>query len=309
MRNAFIKELSENVEKDRNIILITADLGFSVLEDFMKKYPNNYFNVGLTEQNMIGVAAGLALRGKKVFVYSITPFVTSRCFEQIKINVAYHNLDVTLVGVGAGMSYSKSGSTHHSFEDIGIIRTLPNFSILCPGDPVETQAAVRYALSHKGPKYLRLGKNHDEILHKEPIELKPFIKMADGNKGLIITTGNTLVLGRNVRNTLEKKHNMKLSLISCPIIKPFDEKGFLELVSKYKYVFSIEEHVKEGGFGSLLSEVLAESDEEYSFKRFYMSKGFLKTVGSQEYLRSLCGLSEEYIVKNILNKLDKQQNQ
>jgi transketolase len=304
MRNTFIKELTKFVETDKNIIFMTADLGFSVFEEFMEKYPNNYINVGLAEQNLIGVAAGLALTGKKVFVYSIAPFATARCFEQIKVNIAYHNLDVIIVGVGGGFSYSKSGSTHHAFEDIGILRTLPNMKILCPGDPIEVKASVKYAIENSGPFYIRLGKNKEPNIHKEEVELKNIISISEGEDGIILTTGNMLELGTKIVEDLKNKHGKNFALSSCPIIKPFDEKQILDLLKKYKYIFSLEEHVKEGGLSSLLSEIIATSTyKDFLFKGFSIDHGFIKTVGSQDYLRDLSGISKDKITEQIIKIL------
>jgi transketolase len=270
----------------------------------MKRFPNNFFNVGVAEQNMIGIAAGLSLTGKKVFVYSIAPFSTSRCFEQIKVNVAYHNLDVVIVGVGGGFSYSKSGSTHHSFEDIGIIRTLPNIKILCPGDPFEVRASMSYILEQKGPVYLRLGKSNDPNIHSKSLKISSLVPIFEGEGGAILTTGNMLGLGVQIREDLKEKYNICFSLYSCPLIKPFDEENIRQIASKNKFLFSIEEHVREGGLTSTVSEILINMDKKnFIFKGFYIKKGFIKEVGSQDYLRSISGLSKDTIIKEIMDKI------
>jgi len=165
MRTAFIKTLTEIAEEDKDVFLLTGDLGFSVFEDFEKKFGERFINIGIDEQNMTGIAAGLALENKKVFTYSIIPFATMRCFEQIRNDICYQNLDVKIIGVGAGLSYGPAGMTHQAIEDISILRTLPNMTVICPGDPIETRKAVRQSMNLSGPCYIRLGKKGEPNLH------------------------------------------------------------------------------------------------------------------------------------------------
>ena len=159
MRTAFVNTLIELAEKDENIYLLTGDLGFSVLEGFIQKFPERFINCGVAEQNMMGVAAGLALSGKKPYVYSIIPFVTMRCFEQVRNDICYQNLDVKIVGVGSGLAYGFLGATHHAIEDIAILRVLPNMTILSPGDPTEARELTLKSYQTKNPTYLRLNKS------------------------------------------------------------------------------------------------------------------------------------------------------
>ena len=167
MRSAFVKTLIECARRDPRIILLTGDLGFMALEPFIKEFPKRYINAGVAEANMVGMAAGLASTGKKVFVYSIIPFVTMRCLEQLRNDVCYHNFDVKVVGVGSGYSYSTMGATHHAIEDIGALRSLPNLRIVSPGDPLEVELAVKALVKDNGPAYLRLGKRGEPVLHKK----------------------------------------------------------------------------------------------------------------------------------------------
>jgi len=311
MKNFFIKKLTEFASQDPDVILLTADLGFSHFEAFINKFPNQYFNVGIAEQNMIGVAAGLALSGKKVFVYSIASFTTARCFEQIKLDLCYHNLKVIIMGGGAGFSYSKSGATHQAFEDIGIMRTLPNMSILCPADISELDACLGYAINNEGPAYIRLS-NENRNLHNNKVNdvnirfpIKVFdngkaSKALKGSKALILTTGNTLALGMDVAKELSSEKDINLALYTVPLIKPYDKDSILHLLSNYNFIFTIEEHVSEGGFGSLISEILAEdANMNPFFKKFYLKNPFVKKVGSQDFIRQLAGLSKEMIKKDI----------
>ena len=230
MRTAFIKTLTELAGEDKNIYLLTGDLGFSVFEAFARKFPGQYINCGVAEQNMMGVAAGLALSGKKVVVYSIIPFVTMRCFEQIRNDVCLQNLDVKIVGVGGGLSYGASGATHHAVEDLAIMRALPNITILCPADPIEAELAVRAMFKIKGPVYLRLGKGREENIH-----LKSF-KFQIGKANLIKRGKDITVIGIGsiLKNAilaaemLEKKYKNSIRIISMPALKKLDKNIFLK---------------------------------------------------------------------------------
>jgi transketolase len=189
--------LIEQARVDERIFVITPDLGFSVLEKFAEEFPDRFLNVGIAEQNAVGVAAGMALSGKIVYVYSIIPFITMRCFEQVRVDVAYMRTNVRLVGVGAGFSYGPAGATHHAIEDIAIMRALPNMTVCCPGDPVETRELVNRSFSHEGPMYIRLGKNGEKKIHPDNFSLS--IGQAkwvrDGEDAVLITTGNMLEQG------------------------------------------------------------------------------------------------------------------
>ena len=165
MRNTFIKNVIEKADKDT--YLMVGDLGYSVVEAFVKQYPKQFLNAGVAEQNMTGMAAGLALEGYKVFTYSIANFNTLRCIEQIRNDICYHNLDVTIVSVGGGFVYGSAGYSHHAVQDISMLGSLPNMTLLLPGDIEETEICMNYIFENKGPKYLRLGKNEEKILKHE----------------------------------------------------------------------------------------------------------------------------------------------
>ena len=206
MRTTFAKTLLALAKKDKRIMLLTGDLGYSVFEDFQKEVPRQYLNMGVAEQNMAGVAAGMAMEGLKPIIYSIVPFTTMRNFEQIRNDICYQNLDVKIVGVGAGFSYGPYGHTHHGLEDIGILRTLPNLVILTPGDPVEVKLATTAMMKLKGPAYLRIGKAGEPILHKKIPEfaIGKGIVMKEGNDVTIIATSTMLGRAMEVSQELEK---------------------------------------------------------------------------------------------------------
>jgi len=304
MRNAFINTLTKLARKDKRIYLLTGDLGFSVLEIFARKFPKRFINCGVAEQNMMGVAAGLALSGKKPYVYSIIPFVTMRCFEQIRNDVCYQNLDVKIVGVGSGLAYGPLGATHYATEDIAILRALPNMTILSPADPIEARELTLKSYQTKNPTYLRLNKSGEKILYekKPEIEIGKPIVLREGEKGVIIATGILLELGINVIEKLkEKGYNFKL--ISLPTLKPIDKEALLKELADSQLIFTLEEHSVIGGLGGAISEILAESDWQGKFKRIAIPDRYSVQVGKTEYLRKVFGLAQDEIFNKISQKL------
>lgn len=296
MRSTFINTLTNMARNDDRIFLITPDLGFSVLEQFQSEFPDRFLNVGIAEQNAVGVAAGLALSGKIVYVYSIIPFVTMRCFEQVRVDVAYMNTNVKLIGVGAGFSYGPQGATHHSIEDISIMRSLPNMTVCCPGDPIEVKCLVEESYNHYGPFYIRLGKNGEPKIHSEnaQITIGKAVKVKSGHDLAIITTSNTLELGKKWVYDLESK-GKSVTLISMPTIKPFDSQTILDLIHQETPIITLEEHSIIGGLGTAVAEVIAESGRGIKFKRIAIPDDYSHTVGSQNYLREKYGLIQHEI--------------
>ena len=301
MRTAFVNTLIELAEKDENIYLLTGDLGFSVLEGFIQKFPERFINCGVAEQNMMGVAAGLALSGKKPYVYSIIPFVTMRCFEQIRNDICYQNLDVKIVGVGSGLAYGFLGATHHAIEDIAILRVLPNMTILSPGDPTEARELTLKSYQTKNPTYLRLNKSGEKILYekKPEIEIGKPVVLREGEKGAIIATGIYLGLGVEIIEKL-KANGYNLKLISLPTLKPIDKDALLKELAGIKVAFSLEEHNIIGGLGSAMAEILAESGWQGKFKRFAVPDRYCSAVGDTGYLRQELNLSCDEIKNEIL---------
>lgn len=301
MRTAFINTLCQLAEKDKKIFLLTGDLGFSILERFRDRFPNRFINAGVAEANMIGVAAGLALSGKIIFVYSIVPFLTMRCFEQVRNDLCQQRVNVKLVGIGGGLSYGAAGPTHHSIEDIAIMRALPNMVVLCPGDPVETELSIKSVVLYQGPAYIRLGKSNEPEVHFNTPNFKigRGITIKNGSDITIIATGNMLYTAREVTNGLEK-NGFSIRLISMHTIKPLDKNIIMRAAQETKAIFTIEEHNIIGGLGSAAAEVLGESNYKILFRRIGLFDQYLRAVGSQMYLRKKSGLSVERIVSNIL---------
>ncbi len=296
MRNVFIHTVYETAKRDTRIMLLTNDLGYSVFEQFAADLPTQFLNMGVAEQNMVGVAAGLAMEGMKPIVYSIVPFATMRPFEQIRNDICYQNLNVKIVGVGAGFSYGTYGHTHHGLEDIGILRTLPNMTIVAPGDPVEAELATEAMMKYTGPVYLRLGKAGEPKLYskKPKFTIGNGIIVSDGIDVSLIATSTMLERAITVAKTLRS-----VRVVSMHTIKPLDTRLVLDCAKKTKAIVTLEEHSVIGGLGSAVAEVLAEQGVSVPFKRIGVADRFTKGMGLQEYMRKLNGLSVEQIIKAV----------
>lgn len=295
MRKLFINSLIEKARKDDRIYLIVADLGFSVIEDFAKEFPDRYLNVGIAEQNAIGVAAGMALSGKIAYFYGIIPFVTMRCFEQVRIDIAYMNTNVRLVGVGGGYSYGPAGPSHHAIEDIAIMRVLPNMMVCCPGDCVELKSIMEESYVHNGPMYIRLGKGGEGNIHPSETSIKigEGIQLKDGKDLIIITTGTMLGQGIQLVNELNDK-DIHASLYSFHTLKPLDIRLLNRLIEKSIPIITLEEHNIIGGLGSAVAEVIAESGKSIPFKRIGIPDIYTHEIGSQNYLRKRVILNKDF---------------
>jgi transketolase len=304
MRTAFVKTLYKIAKKNNKVVLITGDLGFSIFEEFKKDFPKQYLNAGVAEQNMTGVAAGMAMEDKIPFIYSIVPFVTMRNFEQIRNDLCYQNLNVKLIGVGSGFSYGPYGHTHHGLEDIGILRTLANITIICPGDPIETELAVLSSMKIKTPVYIRLGRAGEPYVYSKKPDFKigKGIVVTEGKDITIFTTGTMLFRGMEVVRKLKEK-KISSRLISMHTIKPIDKDIVINSINSTKAMFSLEEHSIIGGLGSAISEIVAEEGVETKFKRIGVPDRFTKVIGDQEYMRRANNLSVDEIVRTISEHL------
>ncbi len=306
MRTAFINTLIKLAEKDKRIYLLTGDLGFSVFETFAERFPERFVNCGVAEQNMMGVAAGLALEGKKPYVYSIAPFVTIRCLEQIRNDIAYQNLDVKIVGVGGGVSYGELGATHHAMEDAGIIRLLPNFCVLCPGDPLEAEKLMLESYRSPAPSFMQLNRGGDKMVHKRRDKIKigePCV-IEKGKEGAMVVNGIFLRIGKEVSDSL-KSLGHDLKLISLPTLKPVNRNALYKELKNQKFVFSMEEHNILGGLGTLISETMAERGWPGVLKKVALPDEFFSKVGKAEYIRKKCRMTSGEIVKTILKTITK----
>ena len=257
MRTAFFRSLYEKAEQDDRIWLLTNDLGYSVLEGFALRFPDRFINMGVAEQNMTGVAAGLALCGKIVFTYSIANFPIMRCLEQIRNDVCYHNLNVNIISVGGGLAYGPAGYTHHGVEDLAVMRAMPNMTVIAPGDPIETRLATNAIVDWPGPCYLRLGKSGEPVVHQNQpaFQIGKAIHLKHGKDVTLISTGGMLHLVLLASEKLSKQ-GLSVQVLSMHTLCPLDGTSILEASKTTKKIVTVEEHGP-GGLGSAVSEVLA----------------------------------------------------
>lgn len=306
MRQAFINTLMELAERDDSIYLLTGDAGFTILERFRDRFPGRYYNVGIAEAAMIGLAAGLAMSGKTVFVYSIVPFVTMRCFEQVRVDLCYQNLPVKLVGVGQGVTYGTAGATHHAIEDIAVMRALPNMTVICPGGPIETKKAVAASLDLTGPCYIRLGKSGEPTVHQsEDIDfaIGRGIRVRKGVGVALVATSNMVPTAVAAADLLEKE-GWKPEVISMHTVKPIDRELLAETAGRCPLIATLEEHNLIGGLGSAVAEVILADNLQARLITFGIPDQYAPVVGSQEYLRELFGLLPEQVVAVIRGELE-----
>jgi transketolase len=301
MRSAFINTLEKIAQKDKNIFLITADLGFKLFDNFKAKFPERFINVGVAEANMIGVACGLSLSGKNVYCYSMATFLTARCLEQIRVDLCYHNLNVKLIGVGGGLVYGAEGITHHALEDISLMRALTNMTVFAPGDPLEVEAVLKESIKYKSPLYVRLGKDKDPIVHKcmPDFKIGKGIVINQGEDLTLIATGTMLYSAKIVCEKL-KDEGLRPTLISMPTIKPLDTALIENCAKKSKAIFTIEEHNIIGGLGSAVAESLMEAGFSGLFRKIAIADKYKSYIGKVEYLRQRHGLTPKAITKYIL---------
>jgi transketolase len=300
MRTAFVDTLTDLMRKHEEIVTITADMGFSVFEEMQAEFPNRFLNTGVTEQSTIGIATGLALSGYKVFVYAQACFLTMRCFEQVRLDVAYNNVNVKIIGAAAGFSLNQLGVSHFAGEDVALMRLLPGMTVLTPGDPLESAWATKKAYDLDGPFYIRLTKSGCPIIHNSfpDIKIGKGVKIADGKDFSLFVSGSLLPQAWEVIVDLRKKGKFG-SLISMPTVKPLDNELVLTEAKKTKKLFSLEEHFIIGGLGSAMAELLAENNINVKFKRIGVADKFTKVTGSADYLRKVNNLSVDGIIKQM----------
>jgi transketolase len=290
MRTTFIETLVDLAGREPRLHLLTADLGYSVLEKFRDAYPTRYTNVGVAEQNLIGIAAGMALCGKVVFVYSIANFPTLRCFEQIRNDVCYHQANVKVVAVGGGLAYGAQGYTHHGVEDLAVLRALPGMTVVAPGDPVETRLATQALAAHPGPGYLRLGKASEPRVHQDDpfFQLGKAIVLREGRQATLISTGAMLQESVRAAEVLAGR-GLSVGVLSMPTVKPLDTAAVLEVARRTGVVVTVEEHSVTGGLGSAAADVLAEAGCFCVFRKFGLPDEVPHAIGSQSHLRRRAG--------------------
>jgi len=304
MRKVFFETFENIARKESNVFLLIGDLGVKFFENFKNIDPDRFINVGVAEQNMIGVAAGLAMSGKNAYCYSIIPFLTMRTFEQIRIDLCYNNLPVKLLGAGGGIVYGLEGVTHHAIEDIAVMRALPNMTVVAPGDAKEAEALALASVHHPGPLYIRFGRDSDPIIHGDDFkfEIGKGIVVNGGKEICLIATGNMLYPAKQVLDILREK-GLDAGLISMHTVKPIDRELIRDCANKYRAIFTLEEHSVIGGLGSAVAEVLAESGYGKTFKMIGIPDKYCSDVGGPDYLRKKLGIDPQSIAETILKIL------
>lgn len=291
MRNEFINTLTELALEDKRIFLITGDLGYNVLEDFISKCPNQFLNAGVSEQNMTGVAAGLALSGNIVFTYSIANFPTIRALEQVRNDICYHKANVKIIAVGAGFTYGALASSHHGTEDLAILRSLPNMTIVAPADKQEAAQAAKAVAAWPGPVYVRISKSNE--VHTKPIEnftIGKALTLKKGKDVTLIGIGSTVADALQASIVLEKK-GIDASVISMHTLKPLDTQAIRRAAKTTGGIITIEEHTILGGLGGAVAEVLAEEGLRIPFKRIGVPDTFSAYIGDQDFLKKKYGIT------------------
>lgn len=289
MRNAFIEELCKLAAQHNNIALVVGDLGYSVVEPFADTFPDRFINAGVAEQNMTGLAAGMASEGYHVFTYSIANFPTFRCAEQVRNTVAYHKLPVTIVAIGAGVAYGSAGYSHHAVQDYALMRAMPGMTIAAPGDPMEVRACLRWLVANPGPSYLRLGKAGEPNIHADVPKISPghWLTVKEGEK-MMLSTGAALAAALERAETTHSDHG----IATLPLWSMADKPAQIEQVARYREVVTLEDHLIDGGFGSWMMEAVNPAPCLLArIRPIALDAIVCGTVGSQNMLNRLGGLT------------------
>ena len=305
MRDAFAKEIESLAEEDERIVLLSGDIGNRMYDSFKSKFPERFYNCGVAEANMTGVAAGMAASGLRPFTYTIATFNTQRCFEQIRLDVCYHNVPVTIVSVGGGLSYASLGPTHHACEDIALLRLMPGMTVICPADPVETRLAVRAMRQLDGPAYIRLGKKGEPILHDTDPDFKigKAIEMRDGDDVCILAVGPILSNALAAAELLSA-NGISARIASFHTIKPLDNAYLIDVFTRHDLVVTLEEHNLIGGAGAAVAEWRADfCTTTARLLRLAVPDAFIHSAGSQKYARAQIGLDPQSIAARITTAL------
>ncbi len=307
MRNAFAAAITELAAQDERIVLLSGDIGNRLFDKFRERFPDRFYNCGVAEANMTGMAAGLALSGLRPFTYTITPFATTRVIEQIRVDICYHNVPVVIVGTGSGLSYASLGPTHHSCEDVGILRCFPNLTVLCPADSAEVGPALEAALTLPGPAYIRLGKKGEPVVHasRPTFEVGKGIVMREGTDVCLLGMGTLVSVALAAAQELEHK-GLSARVVSMHTVKPLDETLLADAFGRFRAVAVVEEHSVIGGLGSAVAEWLVRRDgPQPPLVACGTPDAFISEAGSQQWMRERCGLTGPAVAAKILDRLGK----
>lgn len=296
MKETMVTTLSELMEKDPNLYILTGDLGYPFFLKFAEQYKTRFFNMGIAEQNMVSTAAGLAIAGRTVFIYSIATFATMRCLEQIRHDLCYHCLNVNILGYGSGFTYAAYGVTHYGLEDLALMRALPKMQVYSPATAQEVKQVIKEAYRYQGPAYIRLGKLSTI---DQSAKLLQSDKQPANSDLAIFVTGSITAQVLEAQQLLANR-GVSAKVFSVPVIKPLNEKKIIRQIGTSRYVFVVEEHLKIGGLGSAIAEIVAGFGRSgIRYKVIALPDEYPKIIGSQEYLWAYHGLSAEKIAKTI----------
>lgn len=297
-RDAFWSRVGEMMKEDEDIVIVTADMSTPVFDYIRRAFSHRFFNVGIAEQNAVLIASGLAKQGKKVFVYAIAPFMILRCYEQIRIENSIMGIPITIVGVGAGFSYDDSGPTHHLFEDLAVMRVLPNMTIHSITDNKMASKIAEVSVNMKSPNYVRLERHVEPDIYDEDTDYSMgFVKLRDGGDGCIISTGIMVRQSLAVASKLDER-GVSLGVIDIHRI-PCDESLLVNVISSSSQLITIEESFLPGGLGSYVLEILSDKGLHLNVRRFGISKGWCYRYGGREDNRRYHGIDEETLVEEI----------
>ena len=304
MRLPFFTSLYQIMQQDRQAVLLMADTGAIVMDDIRADFPDRCINVGIAEENMIGLAAGLAMSGKTVYTYAIIPFSTMRCYEQIRVDICVQRLSVKLIGVGAGIDYSTLGPTHHGLEDIALMRLLPDMTIFSPCDDVQAGAFAQMAYETPGPFYIRLDRSGQPLVYQKGSEdfSQGLSILKEGIDLSIIATGKMVLTAIEVAKALSKR-SINAGVIDLYRVKPLNIDLILKAIGNCQRVITLEEHSIIGGIGSAVAEVLAESGRATQFQRIGLPDSFCRQYGTRQFLQSEIGIDAQGIIDALLERV------
>lgn len=301
MRNAFAQEITAMAGENEEIVLLSGDIGNRLFDKYKEQAPDRFHNCGVAEANMIGMAAGMAMSGLRPVCYTIAPFITYRCLEQIRIDLCYHHQPVVIVGTGSGLAYASLGATHHSCEEMGMLRLLPTMTVLAPADANEVRALLRAALKHPDPVYMRIGKKGEPAVHNvvPDLQIGRSIVMRDGMDVCLLNTGTTLVRALAAAEELAAK-GISAEVIHFPTVKPLDVAALESVCERFKLIVSIEEHSVLGGFGGSIAEWLADRAKRPRLIRVGTADEFLHETSEQETAMEHFGLTASAIAGRVI---------
>jgi transketolase len=305
MRDTFSMALHDVAKKTKDVFIVVADISPAAsMEPFRKEFPERFINVGVSEQSMISLCAGLALSGAKPFAYTIAPFAIYRPFEHIRVELCYQNIPTTIVGVGAGLSYSVAGATHNAIEDIAVMTSLPNMSVIAPCDPEELRSAVQACVEHTSPIYLRLGKAGEPDLTKnapEPFKFGAIRKIKAGENTAIIGYGPILSMAFDAANAMRNKFGIEVAIYSAHTLKPLDLRSLENILKEYSKVVVLEEAISEGGLATKVKQLAWDIGAKCQIKTIGLQDEFIKCYGSKIDLLAAHGITANLIASQLEN--------